>query len=78
MNKAYGAVLRSHRKAAKLTQEKLSEKSDIDVKMVSRIENSIRNPSLNLADSLAHALGVPLSRLIKESEDLRQRLSKKK
>jgi hypothetical protein len=30
------------------------------------------NPSVNLADSLAAALGVPLSEMINEAEDLRR------
>lgn len=71
--KSFGVVLRNHRKAAKMTQEKLSEKADVDVKMIGRIENFIRNPSLNLADSLADALGVPLSQMVREAEDLRRR-----
>jgi transcriptional regulator with XRE-family HTH domain len=71
--KSFGIVLRNHRKAAKTTQEKLSEKADVDVKMIGRIETFIRNPSLNLADSLADALGVPLSQMIKEAEDLRRK-----
>jgi transcriptional regulator with XRE-family HTH domain len=41
--------------------------------MIGRIENFIRNPSLNLADSLADALGVPLSQMIKAAEDLRRK-----
>lgn len=71
--KSFGVVLRSHRKAAKMSQEKLSEKADVDVKMIGRIETFIRNPSVNLADSLAYALGVPLSQMIKEAEDLRRK-----
>jgi transcriptional regulator with XRE-family HTH domain len=71
LSKAFGAVLRKHRKTAKWSQEKLSEKADVDVKMIGRIETFIRNPSLNLADSLADALGVPLSQMIKEAEVIR-------
>ena len=70
--KSFGVVLRARRKAVKMSQEKLSEKADVDVKMIGRIENSIRNPSLNLADSLATALGVPLSKMLIEAEDLRR------
>jgi transcriptional regulator with XRE-family HTH domain len=70
--KSFGVVLRQHRKAAKMSQEKLSERADVDVKMIGRIETFIRNPSLNLADSLANALGVPLSQMIQEAEDLRR------
>jgi len=58
-----------------MTQEKLSERADVDVKMIGRIETFIRNPSLNLADSLASALDVPLSQLIQEAEDLRREKS---
>ena len=72
LNKAFGNILRNHRKAAKMSQEKLSEKADVDVKMIGRIETSIRNPSINLADSLAHALGIPLSQMIWEAEEIRQ------
>jgi len=73
--KSFGVVLRNHRKAVKMTQEKLSERADVDVKMIGRIETFIRNPSLNLADSLASALDVPLSQLIQEAEDLRREKS---
>jgi len=76
--KSFGIVLRNHRKAAEMTQEKLSEKADVDVKMIGRIENFIRNPSLNLADSLADGLGVPLSQMIREAEDLRRKQSERK
>ena len=71
-------MLRTHRKAAKMSQEKLSEKADVDVKMIGRIENFIRNPSLNLADSLADALGVPLSKMVQEAELLRREGKKTK
>lgn len=77
LNKSFGVVLRNHRKAAKMSQEKLSEKADVDVKMIGRIETFIRNPSLNLADSLAHALGVPLWQMIKEADDVRQKAKRK-
>jgi transcriptional regulator with XRE-family HTH domain len=77
LNKAFGVVLRRYRTAAKMTQEKLSEKADVDVKMIGRIETNIRNPSLNLADSLAAALGVPLSQMIGEAERWRERTKKR-
>ena len=70
---SFGIVLRNRRKLAKMSQEKLSEKAGVDVKMTGRIETFIRNPSLNLADSLADALSVPLSQMIKEAEDLRRK-----
>lgn len=76
--KSFGVVLRNRRKAAKMTQEILSERADVDVKMIGRIETFIRNPSLNLADSLANALGVSLSKMISEAEELRWESAAKK
>jgi transcriptional regulator with XRE-family HTH domain len=73
LSRAFGVVLRNQRRAKKLSQEKLSELGDVDVKMIGRIETFIRNPSLNLADSLACGLGIPLSELIKQAEDLRRK-----
>lgn len=73
LSRAFGIVLRNQRRAKKLSQEKLSELAGVDVEMIGRIETFIRNPSLNLADSLAHGLGIPLSQLIKEAEDLRRK-----
>ncbi len=76
--KSFGVILQNRRKSAKISQEKLSEKADVDVKMISRIETFIRNPSLNLADSLADALGIPLSKMIKEAEDLRRSVKERR
>ena len=73
MAKAFAAVLRRHRKEKGFTQEILAEKSDIASKMVSLIERYERNPSLNVADSIAQGLGVPLSDMIKEAEAFRKK-----
>ena len=76
--RSFGDSLRKHRKARFLTQEQLAEKSDLAPKMVSLIERHQRNPSLNVADSIARGLGIPLWRLIKDAEDLRQEQSAKR
>ena len=70
--KYFGEVLRRHRKARFLSQEKLAELADIAPKMVSLIERFERNPTLNVADSLAKGMNIPLWRLIKDAEDLRK------
>lgn len=67
----FGEVLRKHRKARFLSQEELAERADLASKMVSLIERFERNPTLNVADSIAKAMDVPLWRLIKDAEDLR-------
>ena len=68
----FGKVVRRQRKESGLTQEDLAEKSDLAPKMISLIERFQRNPSLNVADSIARGLNVPLWRLIKDTEDLRR------
>jgi len=69
--KAFGHVVRKHRKARFLTQEELAERSDLAPKMISLIERLQRNPSLNVADSITKGLSVPLWRLIKDAENWR-------
>ena len=71
MARNFAVVLQKQRKAKGVSQEILAEKADCDSTMISLIERKIRNPTLNLADSLAHGLGIPLSELIKDAEDLR-------
>jgi transcriptional regulator with XRE-family HTH domain len=71
MAQNFAAVLQKQRKAKGFSQEILAEKADCDSTMISLIERKIRNPTLNLADSLAQGLGIPLSEMIKDAEDLR-------
>jgi transcriptional regulator with XRE-family HTH domain len=73
LSKTFAEVLRKHRKSKKITQEKLAERADIASKMVSLIERGTINPSLNLMDSIAQGLGVPLAEMIKEAEAERRR-----
>jgi len=66
----FAVVLQKHRKSRRITQAVLAERADCDSTMISLIERKIRNPTLNLADSLAKGLGIPLSQLILEAENL--------
>jgi transcriptional regulator with XRE-family HTH domain len=76
--KLFGHIVRKHRKARFLTQEELAERSDLAPKMISLIERFQRNPSINVADSIAKGLAVPLWRLIKDAETLRLEMDSKK
>ena len=69
-------MLRRYRKAQKLSQETLAERADLAPKMVSLIERFERNPSVNVADSIAEGLSVPLWRLVKDAEELKRRGNK--
>ena len=69
----FGEVVRKRRKAAGLTQEQLAEKADLASKMISLVERFERNPSLNVADSIAQGLGVPLWQLIREADNVKHK-----
>jgi len=69
----FGEVVRKHRKDKNLTQEKLAEKADLAPKMISLIERFERNPSLNVADSVAQGLGLPLWILIRDADNLKRK-----
>lgn len=69
--KFFGHIVRKHRKARFMTQEQLAERADLAPKMISLIERLEINASLNVTDSIARALNVPLWRLIKDAENLR-------
>jgi transcriptional regulator with XRE-family HTH domain len=73
MAKAFGMILRKYRKTKEITQEALAEKADIDPKMISLIERFERNPSLNVADSIARGLGISLAQMIKEAEAVKKK-----
>ena len=72
MSEAFAAVLRHHRKAKRLSQEALAEKADLHPTYIGLLERSLRNPSLNVAQALADALGVSLSEIIREAEAVRR------
>lgn len=65
---AFGSLIRKRRKANGLSQEALAERADIHHTHVGLIERGQRNASLDVADRVARALGLPLSALIAEAE----------
>jgi transcriptional regulator with XRE-family HTH domain len=71
--KAFGVAVRNHRKAKGLSQESLAERADLAPKMISLIERFQRNPTLNVAHSIAAGLSVPLWRLVKDADDLKRK-----
>ena len=57
----FGQMIKALRKNRQFTQEDLSEKSDIGVQYISRIETGSANPTLKIVSALAAALEVALS-----------------
>ena len=59
----FGQVIKALRKNRQFTQEDLSEKSDIGVQYISRIENGAANPTLKVIRVIAIALDAALPEL---------------
>ena len=69
---AFASVLKKHRKAKGMSQERLAEKADIHPTHVGLIERALRNPSLNVAQAIAKALGLSLTQMVAEAESLQK------
>ena len=69
---AFGAVVRSQRKTVGLTQEELAERAAIHPTYVGLVERGERNPSLDVAQRIAEALGTTLAALIALAEGERR------
>lgn len=64
----FGKVVRQARLARGFSQERLAERAELDRTFISMIERGVRKPTLETAQRLAEALGVPLARMIEEAE----------
>ncbi len=63
-----GTQVRTHRKALKLSQEKLADHSGLFRTYLSRIEGGLANPTVLALASLADALGVDIAVLLRKPE----------
>lgn len=63
--KKFGKRLRQLRLERGLTQEKLADKSGLDMSYIGRIERGEQNSSLGVIGALAKGLGVPAEELFK-------------
>lgn len=64
----FARVLKRHRAKKGLSQEALAEAAGVHHTYVGLVERGKRNPTLDVADRLAHALGKNLSALVVEAE----------
>jgi transcriptional regulator with XRE-family HTH domain len=64
--KAFGVLLQEARKNKGISQEKLAELSDLHRTYISDLERGLRNPTLSTIVTLANALGMTASELLKE------------
>ena len=64
--KTVGAQIRSLRKARRLSQEELAERSDLHYTMIGAVERGERNITLENLAKIAKGLAVPLRELFPE------------
>ena len=67
----FGEILRKLRKEKGLTQGALATACDLDRTYVSLLERGLRQPTLSTLFSIARALGVNPSSIVKEMESKR-------
>lgn len=59
-----GDALRTRRKAAQFSQEKLAEQAELSTVFISRIERGKESPSVDSLAKIARALGVKVRDLV--------------
>lgn len=68
ISKAFGIILRKHRKAANLSQEQLALQCDLDRTYIGMLERAERQPSLTTIFTVCGVLKIEPNELIKEVE----------
>lgn len=70
---AYATVLRKRRRELGLSQEELAHRAGISMRYVSLLEGNKFYPTIITMQSLALALGLKLSEMLTEAENLPKR-----
>ena len=73
LRQALGQVIARHRKSASLSQEQFAYEAKVHRTYMTGIEQGRHNPSLDVMERIAEALGVDLSVLLGEAERERKR-----
>lgn len=64
--KLLGQAIRHHRKKAKMTQEQLGEKADLNPKYIGEVERTEKTISVDALARIAQAIGVPVHVLVRD------------
>lgn len=70
LDKNIGIIIHKHRKLKCLSQEALASNSNVHRTYVSQLERGAKSPTLKTLNRIARALGVKLSILIIEAENI--------
>ena len=69
LEQIFGQVVREVRIEVGISQEELADRAQLHRTYVSLLERGKRNPSLNVVQALATALGTTMTRLVSEIEE---------
>jgi len=67
---AFALAIQKRRTARKLSRQGLAERAGLHQTYIGMIERGLSNPTLDAANAIAEALGIPFSKLIAEAEAL--------
>jgi len=76
LSDTFAVVVMRLRIAKGFSKTALAQNSGLHQTYIGLVERGERNPSLDTANALAYALGVPLSEMIREAEELAKRGAK--
>ena len=68
LEQIFGQVVREVRIEVGISQEELADRANLHRTYISLLERGKRNPSLNVVQALAAALGTTMTRLVSEVE----------
>lgn len=69
----FGQAVRRHRELLRLSQEELANRADIDRTYMSGVERGVRNPSLEVMQRIATALGADLDVIFATAREIASR-----
>jgi transcriptional regulator with XRE-family HTH domain len=67
---ALGRAIRLRREEVGLTQEALADAADLDATSIRGLERGVANPTWDVADRVARALGLALHELARRADEL--------
>ena len=66
----FGPAIRRHRELLRISQEELAVRAGIDRTYISGVERGVRNPTLDVMQRIASALGADLDVIFATARDI--------
>ena len=72
LSDAFARVVQKQREAKKISRAALAEKAGLHQTYIGLLERGLRSPNLDTAKAIAAALGVSLSQIVADSEQIQK------